>query len=111
MTKWRKTGETCIMRKLVISAHHQVLLGELDPADLLMSLWLWNLGCQEKTIKHRVIKFLIGGPGFRLTDQMRTEDTRTRLNVKNVNEVVDDREAERKCKHAAYLRRKMELHN
>ena len=108
MKKWRKTGEICIMRKLVISAHHQVLLGELDPADLLMSLWLWNLGCQEKTIKHRVIKFLIGGPGFRLSNQMRTEDTRTRLKVKNVNEMVDnERETERNCTYAAYLRRKM----
>lgn len=108
MKKWRKTGEICIMRKLVISAHHQVLLGELDPADLLMSLWLWNLGCQEKTIKHRVIKFLIGGPGFRLSNQMRTEDTRTRLKVKNVNEMVDnERETERKCTYAAYLRKKM----
>jgi hypothetical protein len=77
VTKRPKTGETCIMRKLVISAHHHELLGELDPVDLLMSLWLQNLGCQEKTIKHRVIKFLIGGPGFRLTDQMRTENTRT----------------------------------
>jgi hypothetical protein len=43
-----------------------------------MSLWLWNLGCQEKTIKHTVIKFQIRWPGFRLSDQMRTEDTGTR---------------------------------
>jgi hypothetical protein len=42
---------------------------------------------------------------------MGTEDTRTRLNVKNVNEMLDnERETERKCTHAAYLRRKMELH-
>jgi hypothetical protein len=100
------------MRKLVISAHHQVLFGELDPADLLMSLWLWNFGCQEKTIKHGVIKFLTGGPGFRLSDQMRTEDTRTRLKVKNVKEIVDnERETETKCTHAEYLRRKTELHD
>ena len=108
MTKWRKTGETYIMRKFVISAHHQVLLGELDSADLLMSLWLWNLGCQE-TVKQRVIKFLIGEPGFRLSDQMSTEDTRTRLNVKNVNYMVDNgRETDIKCTHAAYLRRQTE---
>jgi len=95
---------------------HQVLLGELELADLLMSLWSWNFGCQEKTIKHRIIKFLTGGPGFRLSNQMRNEDTRTRLNVKNVNEIVDnererERERERNCTHAAYLRRKMELHD
>jgi stage III sporulation protein SpoIIIAA len=62
-----------------------------------------EIGCQDKTIKQIVMTFLIGEPGFRLSDQMRNEDARTRLNVKKVNEMTEN-ERKRNCTHTVYLR-------